>query len=153
MTPQDIAFGALCAWRENRGGGQVGMQSVINTLQNRSREEGKSIYEIATAPLQYSSMSAPGDPQLTKFGLDGDAQWIEALALMEQAAAGQLPDITGGATNYYATSMSKPPWWAASMDVTVTIANQIFLRKRGVTDETAVLHETPAQPTTPDHNS
>ena len=45
-----------------------------------------------------------------------------------QAAAGALEDITGGATSYYALSMTTPPYWAASMTPTVVIAGQKFFR-------------------------
>jgi N-acetylmuramoyl-L-alanine amidase len=126
MTPQDIAIGALCAWRENRGGGREGMQSVINVLCNRAARRASSVYVEAVRPYQFSSMTARGDPNLVLFPTNTDAQFAEALALMQQAAEGSLKDITGGATFYYAESMKTPPPWAARMIPTAEIKGQRF---------------------------
>jgi N-acetylmuramoyl-L-alanine amidase len=126
MTPQDIAIGALCAWRENRGGGREGMQSVINVLVNRAAHRASSVYAEAVRPWQFSSMTATGDPNLVLFPTNTDAQFAEALALMQQAAEGSLTDITGGALYYYAKSMKTPPPWAARMTPTAEIQGQRF---------------------------
>ena len=128
MTHQDIAIGALCCWRENRGGGTPGMQSVLNVLQNRATHRGTSVYAEAVRRLQFSSMTAPGDPNLILYPLDGDPQWAMALILAGQMSDGTLTDITGGATSYYADSMTTPPYWAASMTPTVEISGQKFFR-------------------------
>lgn len=128
MTIQDQVIGALTMWRENRGGGTQGMQSVLNVLMNRAQKRGTDVYAEAVRRLQFSSMTDEGDPNLILYPTDGDAEWQEALALTAQAAAGTLADITGGATHYYATSMTTPPSWAASMQQTCVIENQIFFR-------------------------
>jgi N-acetylmuramoyl-L-alanine amidase len=128
MMDVDIVLGALTAWRENRGGGVPGMQSVINVLCNRAKEHSTSIYSEATRPWQFSSMTAPGDPQLRLWPALSDERFTEALDLMMQASKGTLADITGGATFYYALSMTEPPKWAATMKPTVTIANQKFFK-------------------------
>ena len=109
MTQQDKVIGALCAWRENRGGGTAGLQSVLNVLQNRAIHRGTSIYAEATRRLQFSSMTAPGDPNLIIYPADDDPQWAMALVLAGQMADGVLQDITGGATSYYALSMAAAP--------------------------------------------
>jgi N-acetylmuramoyl-L-alanine amidase len=128
MTHQDIAIGALTAWRENRGGGAPGMQSVLNVLQNRATHLGTSVYAEAVRKWQFSSMTAPGDPNLILFPADADPQWAMALVLAGQMSDGVLADITGGATSYYADSMTTPPGWAAAMTPTVEIAGQKFFR-------------------------
>ena len=128
MTIQDQVIGALTAWRENRGGGVVGMQSVINVLVNRATHRGTDVYSEAVRRLQFSSMTAAGDPNLILFPTDNDPQWLEALTLASQASRGSLDDITEGSTSYYAASMSTPPYWAASMTRTVTIEGQIFFK-------------------------
>lgn len=128
MTPQDEVIGALCAWRENRGGQTPGMQSVLNVLVNRATTRGTSVYAEAVRRLQFSSMTAPGDPNLILYPSPTDPEWLEALSLASQAAAASLEDITGGATSYYSLSMKEPPYWAPSMTRTVTIAGQIFFR-------------------------
>ena len=128
MTIQDQVIGALTMWRENRGGGIAGMQSVLNVLMNRAAKRGTSVYAEAVRKLQFSSMTAAGDPNLILFPSDADPQWQEALSLVAQGAAGTLQDITGGATSYYAQSMLTPPYWAESMSQTCVIANQIFFK-------------------------
>jgi N-acetylmuramoyl-L-alanine amidase len=130
MMIQDQVIGALCAWRENRSGGTAGMRSVLNVLQNRAEKRGTDIYTEATRKLQFSSMTYLG-PEAILFPVDGDPQWMEALSLAAQAAAGTLADITEGATSYYAPAGmpgDQPPNWAATMTQTVTIAGQVFFR-------------------------
>lgn len=112
-------------WRENRGGGTAGLTSVLNVLQNRAAKRKTDVYSEAVRRLQFSSMTAPGDPNLVLFPADNDPQWQEALVLAAQGPA--LADITGGATSYYAVSMLQPPYWAASMKETCRIAGQIFM--------------------------
>ena len=128
MTIQDIVFGALCAWRENRGGGIEGMQSVINVLDNRARERSTSIYDEVIRPLQFSSMTSKGDPELILFPSRFDSAWIDAQALMERLDRNDLPDITNGATFYYAKTMLIPPHWAGSLERCAEIAGQLFFR-------------------------
>ena len=128
MTIQDQVVGALTAWRENRGGGVAGMTSVINVLVNRATHRGTDVYTEAVRRLQFSSMTAAGDPNLILFPADNDPQWQEALTLASQASRGSLDDITGGATSYYALSMTTPPYWAASMTKTVEIEGQVFFK-------------------------
>lgn len=131
MTIQDQVIGALTIWRENRGGGTQGMQSVLNVLMNRAKNRATSVYTEALRRLQFSSMTAAGDPNLVIYPADGDPEWREALSLTAQAAAETLSDITQGATNYYAPRGMKngqPPSWALAMTQTVTIAGQIFFK-------------------------
>lgn len=131
LTIQDQVIGSLCAWREARGGGVEGMQGVWNVLINRASTRHTDVFTEATRRLQFSSMTAPGDPNLVKFPTAADSQWAEALTLAYQASVGQLDDITGGATSYYAPKGmpdGKAPGWAATMTQTVIIAGQIFFR-------------------------
>jgi len=107
------------------------MQSVFNVLMNRAAKRHTDVYTEATRKLQFSSMTAPGDPNLILYPNFPDAQWAEALAIAQQAADGHLDDITGGAISYYAPAGmkdGKAPYWAASMTQTVEIAGQIFFK-------------------------
>ena len=142
MTIQDQVIGALCCWREARGGlpQPNAMQSILNVLHNRATKHGTDIYTEATRKLQFSSLTAHGDPELTLWPSDSDPQWVTALKL----AATPLSDITGGATDYYAprgivTKLGKtfttpdgtvypfPDGWNESaVKYTCTIANQLF---------------------------
>jgi hypothetical protein len=104
------------------------MQSVINVLMNRASARGTSVYAESVRRLQFSSMTAAGDPNLILYPPDTDPQWQTALSVMAQADAGTLEDITEGATSYYALSMTSPPYWAASMTHTFDIEGQRFYR-------------------------
>lgn len=128
MTNADIVIGALCAWRENRSGQVPGMQSVLNVLVNRAAQRHTSIYQEAVRNRQFDSLTTKGDPQLGLFPSVDDPQWVSALSLAGSAVSGTLEDITGGATSYYALTMQTPPYWAASMAETVTIAGQKFFK-------------------------
>jgi spore germination cell wall hydrolase CwlJ-like protein len=125
---QDLFMITLTAWRENRGGGEEGMQSVMNTIVNRARIHGMTFYDVCTLHDQYSSVTYPTDPETAIYAVKSDPQWAIARGLAAQAAAGTLVDITDGATSYYALSMKKPPYWAASMTKTVTLFGQVFFK-------------------------
>ena len=131
MTVQDQAIAALTIWRENRGGGIPGMQSVLNVIMNRAKKRGTDVYTEAVRKWQFSSMTAPGDANLILYPAGSDPQWQQALALTKQADAGTLEDITGGATSYYAPAGmpdGKAPDWVATMTQTAVIAKQIFFK-------------------------
>ena len=128
MSAYDISIAALCAWRENRGGGRTGMQSVLNVLFNRAQKRGTTMGIEATRPWQFSSMTAPGDAQLILYPQTGDVQFATALEMAQEASNGTLQDITGGATSYYAVSMPQPPAWAAEMTQTAEIQGQLFFK-------------------------
>ena len=131
MTIQDQVIGALTCWREARGEGVRGMQAVFNVLQNRAASRHTDVYTEAVRRLQFSSMTATGDPNLILYPTDIDAEWEAALTIALQASLGQLEDITLGATSYYAPKGmpdGKAPYWAASMSETIIIGNQIFFK-------------------------
>ena len=133
---------ALTAWRENRGGGVPGMQSVVNCIMNRCSKDRSTPYAECIKRLQFSSITAVGDPELALWPVPADAQWLAAQALVSQAAAGTLQDITEGATLYYApasiktaavftlpdgTAIPFPEGWnVAAVRYTATIEGQAF---------------------------
>jgi len=106
MNIVDIVIGSLCAWRECRGGGQAGMQSILNVLQNRAAKRGTDVYTEATRHAQFSSMTILGDSQTVQWPNPANVAdyeaWEIALNLAEAAANGGLSDLTGGSTLYYA---------------------------------------------------
>jgi N-acetylmuramoyl-L-alanine amidase len=128
MTPLDQITLALMSWKENRGGGVPGMQSCMNVALNRAKSRNMSIYAVVYEPLQFSSMSYPRDPQLLTQPEEDDPQWLQAQNLAAAAAVGKLPDITNGATSYYALSIPQPTD-TLSMIKTVVVAGQQFLKE------------------------
>lgn len=146
MTTLSLSVPALCAWRENRGGLRPGMQSVLNVLANRAKRDNTTLYAEAVKRLQFSSMTALGDSQTILWPLDGDPQYATAEQMAQQALDGELPDLTQGATDYYApqgigpsgkmftipggATVSFPARWdEARVKFTVEIAGQLFFRE------------------------
>jgi len=130
MIFSDAAIVALTIWRENASGGYIGMQSVANVIMNRTKSYKEDFYKVCTTHKQFSSMTVEGQGT-AKWPDESDLSFITASGIAVAAVARTLSDITGGATSYYAPSgMSndEPPYWAASMAKTVTIAGQIFYK-------------------------
>lgn len=98
MTIQDQVVSALTAWREQRGFGTSGLQSIINVIVNRAAKTGDSAYQVCTQHAQFSSISMPG-PEAYLWPQPTDPQWLEALALVQ---TDDLADLTNGSTLYYA---------------------------------------------------
>jgi spore germination cell wall hydrolase CwlJ-like protein len=46
----------------------------------------------------------------------------------DQVMAGKVPDPTGGATHYYATTMPKAPAWAAKAKQTLKLGHHVFFK-------------------------
>ncbi len=155
MTTSEIQLLAKVAWKENRGGGSDGMQSVINVVLNRvgHRNYPDSIEGVIMQPSQFTSMSVKSDPE---YSLDpvtaklnaADAQaWQEAQRLAVLAAGGNLEDVTLGSTLYYAPAgiqthrtITLPtgeniPWpqtWnQAVVQYRATIQHQVFFAEVG----------------------
>lgn len=77
------------------------MQSVVNVILNRAQKRASSAYAECIRPLQFSSITAKGDPELNLWPLPADPQWKIVSSIVQDAADGKLDDITGGATIYY----------------------------------------------------
>ena len=130
MTIQDEVVLALTIWRENRGGGLSGMQSVANVILNRAKLQKQSVYEVCTKHAQFSSISMPGSESYL-WPAETDTAWISALGLAALAATTGLVDLTKGASSYYAPAGMPggvAPSWAGSMTYITTIAGQRFYK-------------------------
>lgn len=146
MTIQDQAVAALCIWRENRGGGIPGMQSVLNVIVNRAAKTGQSVSAVVLDPEQFSSMTTAGNQELgtgpNALHIPDWIAYLQAVTLASQAASGTLVDLTHGSTLYYApegiqttatitlptgTTVPFPEGWNASVvKYQATIGSQLF---------------------------
>ncbi len=129
MTDDQTDYLARTIWGEARGEGARGMQAVGNVILNRVSRGGwygASIKDVVLKPYQFSAWNA-ADPNRQKMLNATDADLRQARTIALQLQAGTLPDITGGATNYHATSVS--PAWAKKMTKTVQIGNHIFYKE------------------------
>ncbi|MNR58306.1 Cell Wall Hydrolase [compost metagenome] len=55
-------------------------------------------------------------------------EFAQAQIAADQVLAGKVPDPTGGATHYYATTMPKPPVWAKSAKQTLMLGHHVFFK-------------------------
>jgi spore germination cell wall hydrolase CwlJ-like protein len=120
---------ARTLWAEARSEGRAGMQAVANVIMNRTKKPcwwGHDVVSVCRTPYQFSCWNR-GDPNLPKLlKVDGhDPAFVLALQIAEQAVAGKLPDITGGADSYANLSVCNPNWAACSR-VTARIGRHTF---------------------------
>lgn len=119
---------ARTIWGEARGEGQDGMTAVANVVMNRVKRPrywGRNVDEVCLKPYQFSCWNQ-GDPNLRKLQKLNAPDLLQPLSLARAAIALQLPDITGGATHYYARNIPKPPRWAENHRPCAIIGNHIF---------------------------
>lgn len=139
---QDVDALARTIWGEARGEGWTGMQAVANVVMNRvgvsissggywwgntvrdicQRRSG-NVYQFDAwntngpnyAQMMAATISTPG--------------FSDALELATRAVAGNLPDITRGATNYYAPAgVLSVPAWARGQVAIAEIGGHVFYR-------------------------
>lgn len=129
FTDQEII--AKTAWGECRGGGNNGMQGVVNTGFNRIRSGiiwwGQTPREVFLHPFQYSCWNAtdPNRPKLFSVTED-DPQYASAMSLATFALAGTLPDIVSMADSYFSNLLPKLPKWAEGLTPVATIGHHQY---------------------------
>lgn len=125
---------ALTAWREARGEvatvGRDALRGVLHVIANRAKLHNKSWAQIVFQFEQFSSMTAPNDPQI-KAGIvptSPDTIFIDCYAIADAIMGGSDADLTLGSTNYFNPHMVLPSW-AADMTATVVIGNHAYYKE------------------------
>ena len=131
ITARTIDTVARTAYGEARGEGEIGMQAVINTMQNRVALQtwfGKNLLAVCTKPFQFSCRN-PSDANFAKIAAvdTDDPQFVIALKLAKMAVAGELEDITQASTHYFEVGSPKPTW-VKGATFTVQIGHHLFYR-------------------------
>jgi len=134
LYPQfdDVDILARTAYGENRGGGAIGMQSVINVIMNRAAQTtvewwGTGVRGVCLKYLQFDCW-LPTDPNfdiIMHVGMD-DTLFVAAIGLAQEALNGTLTDITSGSTYYVACNDPNKPNWAIQNTPVCIIAGQQF---------------------------
>lgn len=118
----DLTVLAGTLYGEIRGGTQEQRENVAQVILNRLRlGQGSSIKGICLAPLQFSSWNT-ADPNRVKIlnaPVNDPKIWAEMVAIATAALLGNNPNRVRNCTNYYAASMSTPPYWAKAPAVRV----------------------------------
>jgi N-acetylmuramoyl-L-alanine amidase len=123
MTPQqsaDLTFMALVVWRESRGESLVAKIAVAYTVLDRVAKPtwwGHDVMSVIFKKWQYSSMTAPHDPQLTAWPVTGDQAWLDSLQAAGEAIAGSTPNPAPSADSYFDVSIPAPAWATPAMFV------------------------------------
>lgn len=128
---------AETAYAEARGEGEAGMHAVLSAIGNRLKLSmaGKG-YNWGDTPLEIATYGKDGRKQFSPWNSTDPNNPINnppdrnnplyktAHALAEKLAAGELPDITGGAEHFHATSIDAPGWTTGQ--TATTIGNHKF---------------------------
>jgi len=140
VTEKDLDLMAWTLLGEAAGEGSKGMQAVANVIVNRanSGQYPSRIGKVVLQPKQFSTWNTGeggNDPQ-SRYSKKSDA-FKNARIIAEQAVNGELPDITGGALNYWAPRGMKngaDPYWAKNVpeDQRLAIGNHVFLPRAPV---------------------
>lgn len=109
---------AIVIWREARGASVAAKVAVGYSILNRVARPkwwGRTLIQVIWKKWQYSSMTAPGDPQLNLYPEAEDPSFQECLAVARAVLLGTEPNLYPGADSYYDSSMDDhPPKWAAA---------------------------------------
>lgn len=90
------------------------MRAVGCSIRNRVDHPawwGNDYGSVIGKKFQYSSMAAPGDPQLIRFPGAGDAEFAEALQIADALVNHEpIANPTPCADSFYDTSIPPPAW-------------------------------------------
>jgi energy-coupling factor transporter ATP-binding protein EcfA2 len=106
-------LGGPAGRREARGATQEAKVAVAFTVLERIALHGwmgKTVEEVLGRKWQYSSLAAPGDPQLIKWPDSEDPSFQECMAVASAVLGGDVPNPVPGATHYYDSSITPPKW-------------------------------------------
>lgn len=107
---------ALLIWREARGEDELARQAVaccVRERVNRPGWWGDDWVSVCSLKYQFSSLGAPGDPQLIIWPQSWDSNFSQCLAIAAGVIAGQIKHPAPGANSYFDDSIKNhPPDWA-----------------------------------------
>ena len=109
----DVFYLALVVWREVRGASHAAQVAVACSVMNRVKRPGwwgKDVSSVATKKWQYSSLAAPGDPQLILWPVLSDSSWLGSLEVAYDVIHGGEVSPMPGADSYYDDSIPPPKW-------------------------------------------
>lgn len=136
MIDPQVDILARTLWGEARGESYFGQQAVANVVMHRAaigkghRHFGDGSFSSAClAPWQFSCHN-PNDPNCEALEevTDLDPIFAQCIKISQLAVAGTLPDITDGATYYYAKGSPMPPW-AQGKTPCATIGKHLFFKE------------------------
>jgi hypothetical protein len=118
-------FLALEIWREAQGASVEAKLGVGYSIMNRVERPswwGRRLDQVMFKKWQYSSMAAPGDPNLIKWPMFDDPSWLECLAVARAVLGKTEPNTIPGADSYHDSSIPTPPTMATGRDCGVIVS-------------------------------
>jgi spore germination cell wall hydrolase CwlJ-like protein len=136
VSEEELDIFARTLWGEVRGESALGKIAAAWTIRNRVEDGkrnswwGEGYAGVCQKPYQFScwNRNDPNYPFLSGAKAIPAGEYRAAMAAAVVVIAGGEPDPTFGATHYYATTMPKPPAWAAKATKTATIGHHVFFR-------------------------
>ncbi|MCH4880162.1 cell wall hydrolase [Pseudomonas sp. TMW22090] len=127
---------AKTLWGEARGEGLPGQIAVAWAIRNRVNDGkakswwGEGYAGVCLKPWQFScwNKSDPNHGYLSGEKQIPAGQYAQALRVADLVISNAVPDPTGGATHYYATTMPKPPTWANGSKQTLKLGRHVFFK-------------------------
>lgn len=124
---------AFTAWREASNQGRDGLRAIIHVIDNRAKDPRnrwpKSWAAIVWQFLQFSSITAPGDPEVRadRVPIFPDSIFADSYDIAGVIQSGGDFDLTNGATHYFNPSVVLPTW-ARTMTKVASIGQHDFYR-------------------------
>jgi hypothetical protein len=125
-------------WREARGQSLAVKNAIWHVIQNRTADDQRrwprTISGVICQHMQFSSMTAPGDPNLVAWpvepipGQTGSADWQAFLDCQTVVESPLNADPTNGANMYESEPADKLPYWTKDATLTLDLVNTRFYR-------------------------
>jgi len=139
-TERDRDILARTLYGEARGEGVAGLIAVAWSIRNRVEMDlhndgkpdwwGEGYSGVCQKLYQFSCWNK-NDPNFAY--LSGAKpipfrELAQARIVADQVIDGKVPDPTGGATHYYATTMLKAPTWVKGATLTLRLGHHVFFK-------------------------
>lgn len=136
VTDKDRDILARTLWGEARGESLAGQIAVAWTIRNRVFDGkdrswwGEGYAGVCQKPYQFScwNKNDPNYVYLSGAKAIPFRELAQAQIAADQVMSGKVPDPTGGATHYYATTMRVAPAWAAKAKQTLKLGHHLFFK-------------------------
>ena len=140
VSENDRDILARTLWGEARGESLAGQIAVAWTIRNRVTMDlhndgkpdwwGEGYAGVCQKPYQFScwNRSDPNFAYLSGAKPIPFRELAQARIAADQVIDGKVPDPTGGATHYYATTMPKPPAWVKGAKQALTLGHHLFFK-------------------------
>ncbi|WP_416739102.1 cell wall hydrolase [Pseudomonas sp. NFX71] len=136
VIEKDRDIFARTLWGEARGESLTGQIAVAWIIRNRVFDGkdkswwGEGYAGVCQKPYQFScwNRSDPNFAYLSGAKAIPFRELAQARIAADQVIDGKVPDPTGGATHYYATTMPKAPVWAKGARQTLKLGHHVFFK-------------------------